>query len=229
MKYKLKISSAILVFLSVMVMTTGCKKFIGLDRQTDWNFEPHVLDPHINKTAWEFLKERALGSTSADTLLKKFYDAIIYSGIDTNLYSQPGHTYIFLHNDAITRKSGSSIASDSYWGYYKVGSPAKAATSWSDYPKDQVKNWLLYLIVNGEYSFDNVGPVAVEATSLLPANADPDNPNSLIYFMVANDRDSRFRINDFIGSKRITQARTAGILSTNGPVHVVDRIVEFNQ
>jgi hypothetical protein len=36
-------------------------------------------------------------------------------------------------------------------------------------------------------------------------------------------------INDYTGSLRSTTARTAGILATNGPIHVVDRIVEYRQ
>ena len=72
--------------------------------------------------------------------------------------------------------------------------------------------------------------------SLLPPNTDPLNPESLIAFRVMNDRDSRFRINDFPGTAVPTaalangiQARTAGILSTNGPVHVIDRVLFYQK
>lgn len=227
MKQVFKIfSGALLLF--ILLGTQGCKKFMGLERQTDWNFTPHVLDPHINKTAWQFLKERALGDTPADTILKRFYDGIMYAGIDTNEYTKPDRTYIFLHNDAIYRISSNKITTDCYFGYYKTPLN-KTGVAWTDYPKEQVKNWLLYLIAKGQYSFENVGPDPVETTTLLPTNTDPKNPESLIYFSVVNDRDSRFRVNDFIGSKRSTQARTAGILATNGPIHVFDRLIEFNQ
>ena len=218
-----------MLVLSLPFVNTGCKKVLGLKLQENWEFEPVVLDPHINKSAWQFLKDRALGSTPADTIFKRMYDGIIYSGIDTNLYNQSNKTYIFLHNDAVYRKSGSTVTTDSYFGYYKVGSPARAAVRWEEYSKDTVKNWLLYLIAEGNHTFGTVGPDLVEAKTLLPLNTDPKNPESIMYFNLINNQDMKFRINDFIGTKRATQARTAGILATNGPVHVVDRIVEFNK
>lgn len=218
-----------ILLLTAGLFGTGCKKVLGLQLQENWDFQPVVLDPHINKSAWQFLKDRALGDNPNDTIFKRMYDGIIYSGIDTNLYTQQNKTYIFLHNDAVYRKSGSSVTTDCYFGYYKVGNPAKAATRWEDYPKDTVKSWLLYLIAQGNFSFGTVGPNVVEAQTLLPKNADPKNPNSIITFNIMNDQNMKFRINDFIGTKRSTQARTAGILATNGPVHVVDRIVEYNQ
>lgn len=229
MKHIKKLLFCSVVLSSVMLFNTGCKKMLGLERQENWDFQPVVLDPHINKTAWEFLKERALGSVPADTIFKRMYDGIIYSGIDTNLYTQSNKTFLFLHNDAVYRVSSNKVTTDCYFGYYKVGSPATNAKKWEDYPKDTVKNWLLYLIAEGNYTFGTVGPDLVEATTLLPKNANPKNPESKIYFNIMNDQNMKFRINDFIGTKRATQARTAGILATNGPVHVVDRIVEFNQ
>ncbi len=229
MRHIKNLSFCAVVLFSIMVFSSGCKKMFGLKLQENWEFQPVVLDPHINKTAWQFLKDRALGTTPADTIFKRMYDGIIYSGIDTGLYLQTNKTFIFLHNDAVYRKSGSTITTDCYFGYYKIGSPLKAASKWEDYSKDSVKNWLLYLIAEGNHSFGSVGPINVEAKTLLPEGTDPKNPSSLMYFMVQNTADMKFRINDFIGSKRVTQARTAGILATNGPVHVVDRIVEFNQ
>jgi hypothetical protein len=214
-----------MVLLSIMSMGTSCKKVLGLKLQENWEFEPRVLDPNINKSAWQFLKDRALGATPSDTILKLMYNGIIYSGIDTNLYTQPNKTFIFLHTDAIRRGTNT----DSYWGYYKVGSPLRVATRWEEYPKETVKNWLLYLIAEGQHTFGTVGPILVEAPTLLPKGADPKNPESLIFFNLQNTADMKFRINDFIGTKRSTQARTAGILSTNGPIHVVDRIVEYNK
>lgn len=218
-----------LVLFFIIFLSTGCKKMFGLERQENWDFQPVVLDPHINKSAWQFLKDRALGSTPADTIFKRMYDGIIYSGIDTNLYLQSNKTFIFLHNDAVYRVSSNKITTDCYFGYYKFGNPAKTGTKWEDYSKDSVKNWLLYLIAEGEHTFGTVGPSLVETKTLLPENTDPKNPGSLIYFNIMNDQNMKFRINDFIGTKRATQARTAGILSTNGPIHVVDRIVEFNK
>lgn len=217
---------SIMLCFSLFAVMTGCKKFLGLKKQTDWHFTPVTLDPHINMTAWDYLKKRALGTDPSDTILKKMYDGILYAGIDSSEYTKTNRTYVFLHNDAIFRLSSNKITSDCYWGYYKTAS-GKTGTSWSDYPVDSVRNWLLYLIAEGNYTFETLGPVATEATTLLPKNTNPLNPESIITFRVNNTAAYKLMINDFVGSQRNNTVRTAGILATNGPIHVVDRIVEY--
>jgi hypothetical protein len=216
----------------IVVLLTGCKKLVGLPLQENEDHIVSTLDPHINMSALDFLKSRALGTSSfKDSIFYRMYQGIIYSGIDINEYTKPGRTFIFLHNDAILRKSGTTTTTDSYFGRYKVNNAA--ATKWEDYNKDSVKNYLLSLIVEGEHSFENTAPDPKFEKTLRPPGTDPLNPESLIAFRVINDRDSRFRINDFPGSAFPApnlatpglNARTAGILSTNGPVHVIDRVL----
>lgn len=218
------------------LLFTGCKKFLGLPLQENEEHIVSTLDPHINMSAWEFSKSRALGTSSfKDSIFYRMYQAILYSGIDTSEYTKGGRTFIFLHNDAILRRSGGTTTTDSYFGKYKVNNAA--ATKWEDYPKEQVKNYLLSLIVQGEHSFENTFPDPKFEKTLLPPGADPLNPESIIAFRVLNDRDSRFRINDFPGSAVPLptsnppgiQARTAGILSDNGPIHVIDRVLFFQR
>lgn len=216
------IYSAIFIGL-LMAGITGCKKIAGLELQKNTDHETSTLDPHINKTAWQYLKERSVLSAT-DTIFKRMYEAIVYSGIDTSLYLQSGQTFIFLHNDAVFR-AAQPTATDCYWGRYKVNNAV--AKSWTQYTPQQVKNWLLYLIVKGAYSYDNLGSENLEAKTLLPEGADAANPGSLMYFVLSNDRDSKVRINDFVNSVRVTVGRTSGILSDNGPIHVVDRVVEY--
>jgi uncharacterized surface protein with fasciclin (FAS1) repeats len=209
----------------MVVLLSSCKKLFGLDRQKDVDHISTTIDPHINKTAWQYLKERATGAPNTpDTIFRRMYEGILYAEIDSNEYKQPGRTYIFLHNDAVTRVA-SPVPTDTYWQRYKIGTAV--GTKWSDYSKQQVKNWLLYLIVKGEYSYENLTPDNDTATTLLPLNTDLLNPNSIMTFKVLNDRDSKLRINDFFNTVRASQARTAGILSDNGPIHVLDRVVEF--
>jgi hypothetical protein len=215
----------------------GCKKLGGLDLQENTEHPTTTIDPHINKTAWQFLRDRGLGTAPADTIFRLMYQGIIYSGIDTNEYTKPGRTFIFLHADAILRKTGTpaKATTDCYFGKYLVG--GQPASSWDQYPQEQVKNYFLSLIVQGEHTFENITPDPEFDKTLMPANYDPLNPESLITFRVINDRDSRLRINDFPGSAFPTpnlatpglQARTAGILSTNGPIHVIDRVLFFQR
>jgi hypothetical protein len=212
------------VFISLLLIgATSCKKIAGLNLQQDVGHETSTLDPHINKTAWQYLKERSI-LNQPDTIFKRMYDAIIYSGIDTTLYTQPGRTFIFLHNDAVFR-TATPAPTDTYWQRYKVNNaPAK---SWSNYTRQQVKNWLLYLIGTEEYTYENLSSENVQMKTILPEGADAANPGSVMFLKISNDRDSKVRINDFLNTTRVTVVRTAGILSDNGPIHVVDRVVEY--
>ena len=223
--FRTRITYTSLCLCMASLLFSSCKKLAGLQLQEDVDHVVTVLDPHIHKTAWQYLKDRATGPVgSQDTIFRRMYEAIVYAGIDSNEYKKPGRTYIFLHNDAVWR-TGTPTPTDSYFGRYKVNNAA--AAKWQDYTPQQVKNWLLYLIMEGEYSFDNVTPDNTVVKTLLPEGTDPVNPKSVITFKVLNDRDSKFRINDFFNTVRATQARTAGLESDNGPVHVVDRVVEY--
>jgi hypothetical protein len=223
---KLFINLAFLLFFAIMI--TGCKKFMGLEKQTDWNFTPVTLDPHINMTAWSYLKQRALGANPSDTIFKRMYDGIIYAGIDTNEYTKPNRTFVFLHNDAIYRIASNKITADCYFGFYKTAAN-KTGLSWSDYPKDSVKNWLLYLIAEGNFTFETLKPVITEVTTLMPTNANPNNPESIITFNIDNTANYKLMINDYVGSSHPVTVRTAGIIATNGPIQVVDRLVDYSK
>jgi hypothetical protein len=223
------------------MVLSGCKKLFGLKLQENEDHVTSTIDPHIYKSAWEYLTQRALGPATSpdDTIFKRMYQGIIYSGIDTNEYKQPNRTFIFLHNDGILRKAGTPAVTqgDCYFGKYKVGSPAVPATKWEDYPQLQVKNYMLSLIVKGEHTFENITPDPEFDTTYMPKEYDALNPQSLIAFRVLNDRDSKLRINDFPGSAVPMaglsapgiQARTAGLLSTNGPIHIIDRVLFFQR
>ena len=218
-------------FLGVFVCA-GCKKLAGLPLQENTKHVVSTLDPHIHKSALQFLKDRGLGQGD-DTIFLRMYQAVIYSGIDTAEYTKPGRTFLFLHDDAVYRIASNKVTTDCFFGHYLVnGKPAK---KWEDYSPEFVKNYLLSLIVPGEYSFDNVGPDPVTATTLMPPGTDTLNPESKIVFTVVNDRNSRFTINGFPGSAFPVPnlaspglaARTGGIIATNGRIHVVDRVVFY--
>src|ERR1044071_1030817 len=126
--------SLLVVILTAMM--ASCKK---MSLQKDYDRTPHTVDPHVYKTAWEYLKQRALGNTSNDSVWKRMYEAILYAEIDSQEYIKTGRTYIFLNNDAITRTN--SNASDvGFFDAYRInGVVGKKIT---DYPKDFVKNYL---------------------------------------------------------------------------------------
>jgi len=225
-------SSSIIFFLFlalVVVSGTGCKKMLGLKLQQSADHVTSVLDPKINKTALEYLQDRSY-KIPTDTIFKLMYQGIRYAGIDTMEYQKSNRTFLFLHNDAILRISGGRAATDCFFGRYTIA--GKAATKWSDYPVAFVKNYFLYLISDGQYTFENLTPDNIEMKTLMPKNADPLNADGTMVLRVVNDRDSKIRVNDFPGTisyatQRFTLIRTGGILSNSGPIHVADRVIEY--
>lgn len=215
---------AFLTFTIAIITGLGSCTLVGLDVQKDYEYTSKVIDPNIGKSARAFLESRSY-DPKGDSLFVLMRQGIEYAGIDLNEYEKPGRTFVFLHPTAILRKIGNSTTTDCFFGYYKVN--GAAATQWSDYPKQQVKNFFLYLIAEGNYTFETLTPTPLKVKTLLPAGSDPLNPESLMVYSVVNDRDSKLRINDFPGSALFTVTRTAGILSTNGPIHVIERLVRY--
>ena len=169
------------------VSLSGCYKL-----QKDYQYKPSVLDPHINMTAKEFLLARGTAAANNDTVFKWMQMGIEYAGIDLAEYEKPGRTYIFLHNNAIRTGFFTSypiFVKDAQGNPVKsVVTPGadsvRAATSWNEYPQQLVKNYFLYLIVQGEYTFENLGVTNTTVQTLLPAGATADPKASLLGWVV---------------------------------------------
>src|SRR6185436_10853301 len=84
-----------------LISFSGCYKL-----QKDYKYNAWTLDPHINKTAKEFLLSRGTAGVGADTVFKWMQLGIEYAGIDMAEYEKLGRTYIFLHNNAIRVTTG---------------------------------------------------------------------------------------------------------------------------
>jgi len=154
--------AALLVLAAIALIAPGCMKLQkNFTRSTT-----DTLDAHLNKTAWAYLKSRAYNNTTpSDTLFRRMYDAIIYSGIDTNEYIKPGRTFLFLN----------TAAAKAVWAAVYT-SAGKAGTSWKSYPAADVKNYLQYLILTGVYSHYNLPNSDVVANTLLAPGAYATNP-----------------------------------------------------
>src|SRR5262245_20916075 len=94
-KYLARIISLSSCVLVLTLPNSGCKKLFGLEMQENTDHITSTIDPHIYKTAWQFLKDRALGAAPDDTIFKRMYQGVVYSGIDTNEYLKTGRTFIF--------------------------------------------------------------------------------------------------------------------------------------
>ncbi len=247
-------------------LLTGCYKL-----QKDYNYVPSTLDPHVNMTAKAYLLSRdsfVVGGVN-DTILRWMRMGIEYSGIDWSEYEKPNRTYIFLHNSAIRVLTAGKTTGGFFYDYPIIvkdafGNPIpsianpgtdslRPAMYWSDYSVQTVKNYLLSLIGQGQYTFENIGVNNISIQSLLPANTVAGNDSKLAWVVVktipnpdpssaANitfdkptgkgfDPEGKFNLklvnnqNAPININDRTDDRTAGILTTNGPVHIYDKTV----
>jgi hypothetical protein len=211
--------------LGVAVLISGCS-LAGLSLQKDYNRVTNVdtIDAHLYKTAWAYLKARAYGSKT-DTIFRRMYDGIIYSGIDTNEYIKPDRTFIFLQNGTITSQ---------LWPKYKNG--AAFGTKWQSFPAADVKNYLMYLIVLGQYSHYNL-PVTVDTqvqtlapagayttnspTMLAPGTFNP-NPKSIMLMHISNANTVTSQLDYPIVLNTATNITASDLLATNGVVDVIN-------
>jgi hypothetical protein len=213
---------------------SGCKK---LALQKDYHRVVDTVDTHVYMTAWDYLKQRALGSNSNDTIWKAFYNGIIYSGIDTNEYTKPNRTYIFLNTEAVTR-TNSNLSDVGFFGANLVN--GKTTKAWTDYPKDFVKAYLQYLIIDGVYNHYTLPAINyVEVKSIAPVGsldtlpkgvtrntAYPfvPNHNSTMTIKVLNSSPSN--TSDYpIVLNESRNVRTSSIQATNGTIHAIDRFL----
>ena len=221
MKNRTIIVAQILVAVMMAWTFTGCSLF-GLDLQKDYNRKPHTIDPALHMTAWDYLKMRSV-ENDPDSIFKFMYDGIIYSGIDTNLYMQSGYTFILLHNDAINRVVKKVTQPDCFFGANLVN--GKAATKWSDYPKDMVKNYLMYMILVGEFTHvENLTINDTVVTTILPTGTWSQNQGSQMAVKIvnaspSNTSDYPIQLNDSVN------VRTSDLIPTNGVIQVVDRYI----
>ncbi len=234
MKLNKLITLGAFTLIASTLLLTSCKK---LSLQKDYNRKADTVDAHVNMTAWAYLKQRALGSTANDQIWARMYEAIIYSGIDTNEYTRANRTYIFLNNDAITR-TNANLADVGFYGAYLVNN--KNGTKLADYPKDFVKAYLQYLIIEGVYDHYTLPPInAMEVSTLAPAGSLVTlpagitrntsypwipNPNSKMKLRVLNSSPSNTSDYPIVLNEN-RNVRTSSILATNGSIHAIDRFL----
>lgn len=239
MKKIIYFTTIFVMFLTVAIVAPGCMKL-----QKDFTRSTtDTLDAHLNKTAWAYLKSRAYNNaTPGDTIFRRMYDAIIYSGIDTNEYIKPNRTFIFLNNSSVYAVDSKTkiITPTCLWGAIYT-SANKPATSWKSYPAADVKNYLQYLILLGTYTHYNLPVTDVVANTLLPAgtyttnppnfkfptSAFVSNPTSIMTIKVLNASPSN--TSDYpIQLNGAYNVNTSDLLATNGVVDVMSVFVSPN-
>lgn len=204
-----------------MIALSSCYKL-----QKDYNYIPVVLDPNINVTAKDFMNSRGKAGVGADTVFKWMQLGIEYAGIDTAEYKTSGRTYIFLHNSAIRTTTGSGATLKVTGGFFfdypivvkdaagvviksKIDPTAdsmRPAITWNEYPQQMVKNYFLYLIIQGEYTFENLGATNTTVQTLLPAGSVVSPKDSKLGWVVTKTTPNP----DAASATSITFSPTAG-------------------
>lgn len=236
----------LLAGLFCITLSTSCSMF-GLDLQKDYKYEKKTLDPHLNKSAKQYMLDRGKApQIASDTLFKWMQLGLEYAGIDLSEYEQSGRTFIFLGTNAIrVRNATTGAITGGLWFDFPIyeknpdGSQAMLpdgitprthpATSWKEYPVQEVRNYFLYLILKGDYGFNNATTSTTTLETLLPPGSVPGtiqssvsrlgyvgfDPEGKIDMVLVNNQDSPLRINS------VTNCTSSGQIATNGQVHVV--------
>lgn len=256
-KYRLY---TILVLVLAAFFVSGCYKL-----QKDYDYKPQEIDPHYDITVKQFIQQKGTAAANNDTSLKWMQKAIEYSGMDWAEYEKPGRTFILWHNDAVRRLTSGKVTAGFFFDYQVVvkdamGVPIKSiliptvdstrpANDWTDYSKTTVKNLLLYMIVEGEFGFDNLPITNIAAKTMLPVGTkadpqesrlgwvvtkltpNPDNSLAALYTLapgLGTGFDPESKMNLRIGNTDVSPIiindrmvdRTAGFFFTNGRAHV---------
>lgn len=256
-----------------VISFSGCYKL-----QKDYKYNAFTLDPNIGMSAKDFLISRGKAPVvTNDTVFKWMQLGLEYAGFDLTEFDKPGRTFIFLHNNAIRTIStvkingvDTKVVSGGF--FYDYGFPVydaagvllksklnsavdsvRPAINWNEYPQQFVKDYFMYLILQGEYSFENLSITNTAIQTLLaPGTTAPKesrlgwvvtksapNPDPTLAANIYIDKtlgkgfDPEGKINlKLINNQNAPinvndrlDDRTAGYFASNGKVHVYDKTV----
>jgi hypothetical protein len=142
-----------------------------------------------------------------------------------------------MNTEAITR-TNNNLSDVGFFGANLVN--GKTTKAWTEYPKEFVKAYLQYLIIDGVYNHYTLPPVnLVEVATLAPAGtldtlpkgvtrntAYPwvSNPGRKMTIKVLNSSPSN--TSDYpIVLNESRNVRTSSIQATNGTIHAIDRFL----
>jgi hypothetical protein len=219
-----KIKIYILVSVVIpMFIVTGCE-LAGLDLQQKYDYDEKagIRSNELHKSVWDFLNSRP----DAFSLM---IEGIQYAEL-TGEYNKPGSTYMALTNAAVT------VYFDTYRfrnpNYVAGVSPPEdqflpPAVSLIQYPKEKVRELLLYHIVKGAYSWNNLPPVQTWYDTYAAADTAKVN-----LYLARNGREPTIGFNDFpghyISGTTVLTARTTNLKSASGSyVHVLDAFLNY--
>lgn len=211
---KKKYLKILLMVFVIPFMMVGCEIFgLELQQPYEYDYKIGVPDNHVNLKTLDFIKSRP-------DLFSLLLEAIEYADA-SSLYSEANATYILPTNRAFNSETASDF---SYFQTHQLlfiedgDSIYVAPSSMTSYPKVQVKEFLLYHIVKGKYTWSNLPAEPTWYDTF--ASADTAKVNMYLY----KDRNPNITFNNFSGHyKTNIRPRTSNLLSDEGAyIHVVE-------
>lgn len=242
---KFRITLSIALAMSAAFMS-GCRMF-GLELQKPYDYESGLGSNQLQTNCWEFLNSRS-------DLFEYFIEGVRYSGIDSAIFDLPGVTVFAPTQQAIGEAkspatSGTGLFPGGYWDQHKVNNIKP--DNWKSYPKEQVKEFILYHILQYPVSFDEFLSQTHGVRTFYPTMAlDLRNDAYISLHMLSSAEAGRsdvsvgviLFVNDFashyqkinFGTGTFTHAnkhispRTSNLRTKNGSyIHVMDHYLDF--
>ncbi|ULT23107.1 hypothetical protein KUH03_28290 [Sphingobacterium sp. E70] len=151
-----------------------------MELQENYDYEHKTLDPNIGISAKKFLENRSYGTPKIQQILPSSGCALVWNTrvlILTNWKRQIEHLFFCT---MMPLRSGMRRQKGNGWTLFEfpivtgvdgTGKPlTKPATKWENYSREDVRNYFLYLILQGKYNFADLSITNVKVKTLLPAN-----------------------------------------------------------
>lgn len=213
---KLEYYKKALALMVIPFFIASCE-LLGLDYQDsyDYDYSAGMPSNKIDMSAFEFIKSR----TDIFSLLE---EAILYAGAE-NEFKQSGVTYLLPTNTAFNSETSTDL---SYFQTHQLTYideetgelVSYAPISMTAYPKEQVKEFLLYHIVKGKYTFTNLPAEPTWFETVATADT------AKINMYLLKDRNPNIVFNNFDGHyKSSIKPRTSNLYNADGSyMHVMD-------
>ena len=213
---KLEYYKKALALMVIPFFIASCE-LLGLDYQDsyDYDYSAGMPSNKIDMSAFEFIKSR----TDIFSLLE---EAILYAGVE-NEFKQSGVTYLLPTNTAFNSETSTDL---SYFQTHQLTYideetgelVSYAPISMTAYPKEQVKEFLLYHIVKGKYTFTNLPAEPTWFETVATADT------AKINMYLLKDRNPNIVFNNFDGHyKPSIKPRTSNLYNADGSyMHVMD-------
>lgn len=213
---KLKYLKQFVAILAFPLVLTSCELF-GLDFQEayEYDYDAGIPNNQVNMSAFDFIHSR-------QDIFSLLYEAILYAGVE-NSFKEANVTYLLPTNTAFNSETASDLSYfqthmlsyfDEELGQYVTYAPI----SMTAYPKETVKEFLLYHIVRGKYSIKSLPAEPTWYETLAPADT------AKVNMYILKDRNPNLTFNNFSGHYKSTiKPRTANLVSSDGSfIHVLD-------